>query len=460
MTKRLKYTLLAAIFIGGFASLSLELIVMRQLSSFVGATAVTASIIIGIIMAFMSLGYYIGSVQPLGGRSIRRSVRRSFYALAVMVTAASSYVLIDLYFSWLDWLGIRSNILQTFVYCMLLLSYPAYLFGKITSLLSRVLHKYNRNFTGRLMAVDTIGSVLGSILSTLLLMPVIGVNYTVVLVVVLCLIGAIMFAGKINFYWLGLIIAAAYMLNRSELLYQLYYIVEDNAVSTISIYPEDDGQSTVMSINGSFSSKVSEDDKLLFPYINYIEENFIATLPRDHPREILVLGAGGFTLGRHDDYNHYTYVDVDKVLLPLSEKYFLNGKLGANKRFEVQDANQFLKEEGTLYDLIVLDTYSSARVIPQDLVTREYFQRVKQHLRASGIVVMNLIASPAFKTDFSMNLDNTLRAVFPVNLQRQVIGSFNPWGNDEPRNLIYVYYHHANPQKLYSINKNASYLDN
>ena len=172
------------------------------------------------------------------------------------------------------------------------------------------------------------------------------------------------------------------------------------------------------------------------------------------------MGAGGFTLGRHDDYNHYTYVDVDKVLLPLSEKYFLNGKLGANKRFEVQDANQFLKEEGTLYDLIVLDTYSSARVIPQDLVTREYFQRIKRHLRASGIVVMNLIASPAFKTDFSMNLDNTLRAVFPVNLQRQVIGSFNPWGNDEPRNLIYVYYHHANPQKLYSINKNASYLDN
>ena len=129
------------------------------------------------------------------------------------------------------------------------------------------MHKYNRNFTGRLMAVDTIGSVLGSILSTLLLMPVIGVNYTVVLVVVLCLIGAIMFAGKINFYWLGLIIAAAYMLNRSELLYQLYYIVEDNAVSTISIYPEDDGQSTVMSINGScFFLTLTILKKILLPH--------------------------------------------------------------------------------------------------------------------------------------------------------------------------------------------------
>ena len=54
MTRRLKLILLAAVFIGGFASLSLELIVLRQLSSFVGATAVTASIVIGVIMAFMS----------------------------------------------------------------------------------------------------------------------------------------------------------------------------------------------------------------------------------------------------------------------------------------------------------------------------------------------------------------------------------------------------------------------
>ena len=60
MTNRIKHILLAAIFIGGFSSMSLELIVMRQLSGFVGSTAVTASIIIGCFMAFMALGYYHG----------------------------------------------------------------------------------------------------------------------------------------------------------------------------------------------------------------------------------------------------------------------------------------------------------------------------------------------------------------------------------------------------------------
>lgn len=48
MTRRLRFVLLLAIFIGGYASLSLELIVLRQLSGFVGSTAITVSVVIGI----------------------------------------------------------------------------------------------------------------------------------------------------------------------------------------------------------------------------------------------------------------------------------------------------------------------------------------------------------------------------------------------------------------------------
>ena len=183
-------------------------------------------------------------------------------------------------------------------------------------------------------------------------------------------------------------------------------------------------------------------------------------MPQDKINNILILGAGGFTLGRDDNRNTYTYVDVDKALLSLSEKYFLKEKLSSNKKFEVQDANQFLKEDKTKYDLIILDTYSSGRVIPSELITREYFQRVKNHMQRNGIIVMNLITDASFQTDFSMNLDNTLRSVFPFNLSRQVIGLMNPWQKDEPKNVIYVYYHHANPQKTYTINQNSSYLDN
>ncbi len=235
--RNLKYVLFAAVFAGGFASLSLELAVMRQLSGFVGSTAVTASIIIGIILAFMSLGYYRGSVVPIRRNRIRRVLAVDFVIIAVMTVLASSYLLIDLYFVAMNAVGVRSNIVQTFVYSLLLLSAAPYLFGKITAVLSRYLNRFDRNNTGQIMAVDTVGSVLGSILTTLLIMPFIGVNHTVMLITAVTLLTAWMLGWR-NYTVAGLIMLAAVLLNRDGLLAELYHIVENNAVTTVSAVPK------------------------------------------------------------------------------------------------------------------------------------------------------------------------------------------------------------------------------
>ena len=118
----LKEPNLAVIFIGGFSSLSLELVVMRQLSGFVGSTAVTASIIIGILLAFMSVGYYRGSVAPISKNRIRQNLSQDFIIIALMSVLASSYILIDIYFMAMNQLHIRSNVVQTFIYSLLMLS--------------------------------------------------------------------------------------------------------------------------------------------------------------------------------------------------------------------------------------------------------------------------------------------------------------------------------------------------
>ena len=107
---KLKYVLFGAVFAGGFASLSLELAVMRQLSGFVGSTAVTASIIIGVLLAFMSLGYYRGSTVSIRRNRIRQVLAPDFIVIALMSVLASSYILIDLYFWAMNGLGIRSNV--------------------------------------------------------------------------------------------------------------------------------------------------------------------------------------------------------------------------------------------------------------------------------------------------------------------------------------------------------------
>ncbi len=451
--------LLLAVFIGGYSSLSLELIVLRQLSSFVGSTTITVSIVMGSFLAFMSWGYYKGSVESVSRFSLRRQAANDFLLIALLVVLASSYILIDIYFIAFNEAGITSNIIQTALYSLLFLSYGPYLFGKITAMLSRYLHYRDPNFTGKIMAVDTIGSVLGSLLTTLIIMPFVGVNHTIVVVVVITLSAACFLTRRRNYVAILTILLAAVLFNQDKLLKDTYGIIENNAVATVGVHETDKGKSRLLVINGSMSSKISKEHNLNFSYINFINDNFIRTLPENETKDILVIGAGGFTVGIDDTRNNYIYVDVDKNLKRITEENFLKKKLSPNKKFVVQDANQFLKESRNKYDIIVLDTYSSLQYIPMELVTREYFERAKNNLKEGGILLLNAIVSPNFGDDFAMNLDNTLRSVFKNNLRSQVVRNFNAWKQGTRGNVIYVYYNRPNPGKIYTVNKNPSFYD-
>lgn len=451
--------MLLAVFIGGYSSLSLELIVLRQLSSFVGTTTITVSIVMGSFLAFMSWGYYKGSVESVVWSSLRRQAANDFLLIALLVVLASSYILIDIYFIAFNEAGITSNIIQTALYSLLFLSYGPYLFGKITAMLSRYLHYRDPNFTGKIMAVDTIGSVLGSLLTTLIIMPFVGVNHTIVVVVVITLSAACFLTRRRNYVAILTILLAAVLFNQDKLLKDTYGIIENNAVATVGVHETDKGKSRLLVINGSMSSKISKEHNLNFSYINFINDNFIRTLPENETKDILVIGAGGFTVGIDDTRNNYIYVDVDKNLKRITEENFLKKKLSPNKKFVVQDANQFLKESRNKYDIIVLDTYSSLQYIPMELVTREYFERAKNNLKEGGILLLNAIVSPNFGDDFAMNLDNTLRSVFKNNLRSQVVRNFNAWKQGTRGNVIYVYYNRPNPGKIYTVNKNPSFYD-
>ncbi|MFV0626071.1 MAG: fused MFS/spermidine synthase [Alphaproteobacteria bacterium] len=461
MSKKLQFFFLFLIFINGYVSLSLELISLRQVSSFVGSTAVTASIIIGVFLAFMSWGYYYGSVISLLKNKSRKLLYINFIIIAIMIVLAGSFSVVEINFSAMNEAGLSSNILKTFIYSFLFLSVGPFLFGLNTALICRYLHKYNRDYTGKIMAIDTIGSVLGSLLTTLVLMPLIGVNHTLVLVVGFSLFGAfLVLPRKKDLVVFPLLICITYLINSDYALYTRHKIVENNAVSTISILEEDGGKSKIMLMNGSPASKTSEDKNLHFEYVKYIEENFINNLPKNEKKDVLVLGAGGFTMGEDDLFHNYTYIDIDKSLKDVSEKYFLNKKVSPNKIFVVEDANQFLKDDTKKYDLIILDVYSSLHFIPQDLITKEYFERVKANLKEGGIMLLNAIVSPSFSNEYSMKLDNTIRYVFGHNLQRQTIcKSFNPWQKDKTCNIVYVYYNKKNNANIYTTNKNTLIYD-
>ncbi len=464
MTAKLKYALLAVVFILGYTSLSFELIVLRQLINFVGSNTLITSIVITFILLFLSVGYYIGSVARLAGRPARQTMGRLIKLMLVWYILGCSYYLIEAYFLTMYFFGIRSSLGFVTFFSAIFLAFPSACLGIITSVIGRIVHRRDTNYTGRFMAVDTIGSVLGSLATTLIFMPLIGVGATIVVLLVLTASAAFLLESKRTIAANGgvvlCLLVIGVFLNNEHFINPNSGLVKDDTVSRIEITLDDikngQAQSLLMSINGSRSSKISEDESLMFEYINFINQTFIDTLPRDYPRDILVLGAGGFTVGLNDDFHNYTYLDIEKDLQKISEQKFLKEKLTPNKKFIAQDAYLYMLNEQKKYDLIVVDVYSAMQSIPMNFVTTDFFAMVKDSLKENGIMVANIITSAAFNNSFAKRVDNTLRAVFPQYLNRQVLQPYNPYDESGLVNVEYIYYHYAPDNAVYTLNKNTA----
>ncbi len=467
MTAKLKYVLLAVVFLLGYTSLSFELIVLRQLINFVGSNTLITSVVMAFILLFLSVGYYIGSVIHFSRRPVRIIMVNFAKILIVWYIIAGSYYLLEVYFYLIFFSGLRSSLGFVFVFSAVFLAFPSVCLGFITSVAGRVLHRYDTDYTGRFMAVDTIGSVLGSLATTLIFMPVFGVATTVVILTIAATATTLLLCPcrqrKETLALSLLLILFAITVNNEKFMNRNHTLIKDDAISRIEIEPDDFDQSgrpqsKILHINGSFSSKVSEKEELMFGYVRFINDTFIKTLPKDKPRDILILGAGGFTIGLNDSFHHYTFLDIDKDLKDISEQEFLQKKLPENQKFIAQDAYLFMLNATHKYDLIVVDVYSAVRSIPMNFVTTDFFQKVKSHLKNNGIMVANIVTSPSFDNEFSRRIDNTLRQVFPRYLQRQILGYYNPYHSEKGfmANVVYAYYNRPVDDVFYTLNKNSS----
>ena len=446
------------IFLNGYVSLSLELVVLRQLAFWVGSSAVITSIIMGTFLGFMSLGYWMGNSKKIKNEQIPAGLGVSFLVIALLTLFSASFPLVTYYFSVMYSHGIISSVVQTFIYSFAFLSIGPFLFGFNTTLLSRCLHDKDKNYTGNIMAVDTIGSVLASMATTLVLMPFFGVNNTIGLIMLMA-VGCAIVAYRRWWVWIMgtlLIIAGAY-LNSNHMMRDVFGILVNNANSTISVQEVDTMR--VLDMNGLPMSMYDTESGRGADYINFVNDNYIYTLPRDRKYKILVLGAGGFTAGLTDNFHEYTFVDIEPTLKEISEKYFLGQKLTDNKHFVVQDASQFLKNTNETYDLILLDVYSNSYQIPEGLITAEFMARIKSRVADNGIVLMNMITSPSFDDAYTRVFDNTFHNVFTQNTSRQVIGEFTPWNPESITNIVYAFYNKKNDGRIYTINKTPVIYD-
>jgi spermidine synthase len=73
----------------------------------------------------------------------------------------------------------------------------------------------------------------------------------------------------------------------------------------------------------------------------------------------------------------------------MARKYFLYEE-SPNVRTVIEDGRVFLARSNETYDLIILDAFNSTGV-PFHLMTREFFEVVRKHLKPDGVFAANFI---------------------------------------------------------------------
>ncbi len=169
------------VFVAGAASLAVEMAASRLLAPYFGTSLFVWANLIGLILLYLTLGYYLGGA--LADRHPRLAYLCGLTAVAslfVGIIPLTAYPILNwalqLFAS--DPLGAFYGSL---VSVLLLFAIPMILLGCVSPFAIRLrveqVGKSGR-IAGQLYAISTIGSIVGTFLPVLVLMPDIGVNRT------------------------------------------------------------------------------------------------------------------------------------------------------------------------------------------------------------------------------------------------------------------------------------------
>lgn len=394
--------LFAIVFIEGFCSLGAEVIALRQIIPHLGSSIVVTAPTIGFFLLALALGYQAGA--RIAGDYLA-VVAKNFLIAAALTGAGLAGISVDLIFDALQPAPLAYLVFIGAVLCPL-----AWLMGQTVPILSNLMkHERTGEASGYALYYSTLGSFLGSISLSLLIMQWLGVSAAVSLCALFLLAGYVLLSARNG----RALLAALAVLLPTVAAQAWPRPVIETAYANYSVIPvKINGmvEPRAFRNNNSLASLIDRSEPPRYArYVRHIRDILLEALAfRD--RRILVLGAGGFTLSHREPDNHYTYVDIDPAIREIAESKFLGE--AALGEFVVDDARHFVVSSQQRFDAAIVDVYSSHSSIPGHLVTREFWLGTRGVLTGEGVMIANLILDGKLASPYARNLLATIESVY------------------------------------------------
>lgn len=390
------------VFFCGAAVMVLEIVGARVLAPFLGTSIVVWSGLIGVVLASLTVGYWQG-----GRLADRRPTARALSViilLAAVLTAATAVTKVPL----LDFLSTRSlgPRLAVVAATLLLFAPAAGLLGMVAPYAVRL--KLRDPATagataGRLYALSTLGSIVGTFAAGFVLIAALG--STAILLVVAALLLAVSFlAARVDVKAKAVVasllgLCALWLYAQNDILLSAGVHDVDTLYGRVLVYqglePQTGRAIRVMTTGPSrFQSAMYPDspDLLALDFSRFFDLGF-AMVPK--ARRVLLLGGGGYCFPRHvlatQPQAHVTVVELDPGVTALAREHF---GLTPHPNLDIvhEDARIFLNRGGDPYDLIFVDAFGTDYAPPFHLVTKEAAARMAALLAPDGALIINTIA--------------------------------------------------------------------
>src|SRR6266511_2487872 len=188
----------AVVFLAGAATLSTEIAASRLLAPFFGSSTIVWANVIGLTLVYLSVGYWFGgrlADRRPSGALLGRIVLVAALALAVVPFVSRPFL--DATVRELDTVSVGA-VVGSFLGALALFAVPVTLLGTVSPFAIRLaLPTVERAGTtaGRLYALSTIGSILGTFVSAIVAVPFVGTQRTLIGTAVLLALAAGLLLG-------------------------------------------------------------------------------------------------------------------------------------------------------------------------------------------------------------------------------------------------------------------------
>lgn len=422
---RNKFLLEIVVFTSGALVMIYEIIGSRILAPFIGTSTYVWTSLIGVILGSLSLGYYIGGKTADRNPNLQILAAVMFFAGAFLSATILFHNVVLSTISQIS-LGLA---LKSIVAALILFAPASVLFGFVTPYAVRL--KMNAvedagKTVGRLYALSTVGSILGTFLAGFVLLPTVGSIRALYLIAGILfalsfLIAPFALSSAKLFFLIMFPAAIAFNEVYGYMMFRTFELRDfDTHYNRLQIYNTIDKRTKqpirvlITDPLSTQSAMFLDSDELALNYskyyhlLRYFKPDFQNTLiiggaAYSFPKEYLRMYPG----------KKIDVVEIDSRMTQIAREFF---RLQDNPNLNIihDDGRIFLNKNEKKYDAIFVDAFNSMYSIPFQLTTAEAVNRMNMSLKDDGVVLLNMVSAIEGKGSMFLQAEyKTFAETFP-----------------------------------------------